>query len=157
MRCCICLEECEPGLSCVQCAEGKCCWQCSFQLAEQGELGMCPVCRTVGWRGLAATAVDTAPEAVDIQRDRTTDAVAYVSYDVDLDEESLCIYLTYAAFGCQQWRPSWALAAFVATWLRGLGLIAVATGSVRSAVDCGTGWVLFAGEVVTALAAITSP
>ena len=108
-----------------------------------------------GLAGAAASAAEDAPEAVGIQRDRMTDTVAYVSYDVDLDEESLCIYLLYVLFGCQQWRPSWALAAFVVTWLRGLGLVAVATGSVRSAVDCGTGWVLFAGEVVTAVAAIT--
>ena len=74
-------------------------------------------------------------------------------YEIDLDEDSLCVYVGYWLAGCQGCRPSRLLGVFIATWLRGLAMAAVATGSLGRALDCRTLWILVAGEVATFAAA----
>lgn len=156
-NCCICLEECLPGIACIRCTEGKCCWPCSLKLAEEGALSRCPVCRTLGWRGagvdsrFGGTEINVRPSdrLIELQPVAMQAEVVHEEYEMPFEEASLFLYLTYALGGCHGCRLSRVLAAFMATWLRGLALAVVVTGSVSSALDAGILWLLIAGELIS--------
>ena len=160
-NCCICFEPCVPGIACVQCIEGKCCWPCSLKLAEEGALGRCPVCRTLGWRGAGVDAryggteyeVHPSETLIELQPVALQAEVVEERYETDIQEDSLCLYLTYWIVGCHGCKLSRAMAAFMATWFRGLSIALVATGSLRRALDSGTLWILLAGELLTFIVA----
>ena len=76
----------------------------------------------------------------------------YSRYDVGIEEDSLCLYTLYWMAGCHNCRPTRALAVFVATWLRGLAIALIVTGSLANAVNCGMLKLLLAGELVTFIA-----
>ena len=163
--CCICYEECVPGIACTRCVEGKCCWPCSLRLAEEGHLRACPICKSTSWRGEHVSWRYGGSGAHPGEADHPAQPVAVMErdvatlghhggYDTDLREDSLCLYVTFWAVGCHSCRLTRALLVFLATWLRGLAVAVVATGSLANALSCGTIWILGAGEAVAFIAAI---
>ena len=137
-----------------------------MRLAEEGRLRTCPICKTPGWRGEAVNwryggrashpgEEQAPPQPVAIQgRAHRPNPAEEDGYETDLEDDSLCIYLTYWAVGCHACRLTRMVAVFMATWLRGLAITVIATGNLARALDCGTGWVLGAGELVTFVAAL---
>ncbi len=150
-RCCICLGDGVIGVECEHCLEGKCCWPCSLEMAEAGLLDRCPVCREEQWRedGVASS----QPRAIGTSY-RGRESWEY--YDEQYADETVCLHIVYVVLCGMSSHPTRALRVLLATWLQGLSLVAIYHGDLAAASTSSTISVLCAGEIASAICALTA-
>lgn len=163
--CCVCLSSDEIiGVSCNRCHEGKCCWPCALQLAEQGSLGKCPVCRTVGWRGERTVLPVTLHPDPDLDPDQDPESEQTIIFRYDTEEvdpyenyddtESVCLHIILALLSPSRRTISCLLNLLVVTWLRGLALVSLVSGNLAFTMKLNTSMILAFGELANTMALI---
>jgi hypothetical protein len=137
-------------------------------------LGKCPVCRSAGWRGVGVPTErggvmlphSEEPRTINMRASRMLIGDEITDFDEDddgdygygdnsdRDEGSLCMHLGYWALCGTRCDVGRLLDLFLVTWLRGLGIGAIATGSLAAVTGLGTLWLVAAGEAANCAVAI---